>query len=79
VAPVITQGACPCVPLNTALRAGVVGVQATGWLLQAAGPGSLAGWWRAYGAAAGLCVAGSAWFLAAARGERLFGSDAEAY
>ncbi len=57
----------------------MVGVQATGWLLQAAGPGSLAGWWRAYGAAAGLCVAGSAWFLAAARGERLFGSDAEAY
>ena len=55
--------------------AGVVGVQATGWLLQVAGPASLAGWWRACSAAAALCLAGSAYFLAAARGERLFGGE----
>ncbi len=59
--------------------AGVVGVQATGLLLQAGGPGSLAGWWQACAVAAGLCLAGSAYFAAAARGERLFGGETEAF
>ena len=37
-----------------------------------------AGWYQACAAAAAQCLAGSFVFLAAARGERLFGGDAAA-
>lgn len=62
---------------NTAgTLAGVVGVAATGALLQAGGGAEqLAGWYQAVGLAAVLCVLGSGVFLAYARGERLFGGD----
>lgn len=65
---------------NTAgTLAGVVGVAATGYLLQwAGGADRPAGWYRACAAAAVQCLGGSAVFLAAARGERLFGGDAAA-
>ncbi|KAK9804281.1 hypothetical protein WJX72_004509 [[Myrmecia] bisecta] len=60
---------------NTAgTLSGVVGVAVTGLLLQhTSGASSLAGWWLALSAAALQCIGGSLFFLAAARGERLFG------
>lgn len=63
---------------NTAgTLAGVVGVAATGVLLESAGgAGVLAGWYAALAVAASLCLAGSFAFLWHARGERLFGGDA---
>lgn len=63
---------------NTAgTLAGVVGVAATGFLLQwGGGAEHLSGWYRAFAAASLQCLAGSAVFLLFARGERLFGSDA---
>ena len=52
--------------------AGVVGLPATGYLLQAAGGASNpAGWRNACGVASALCVAGSAVFVAFGRGHRL--------
>jgi len=62
---------------NTAgTLAGVIGVAATGRLLQAAGGAEQrAGWYNAVGLAAAQCVLGSGVFLAYARGERLFGGD----
>jgi dipeptide/tripeptide permease len=55
----------------------VVGVVATGYLLQGAGgAGAAAGWYAAFGTSAALCLAGSFVFLLCARGERLFGGDA---
>lgn len=65
---------------NTAgTLAGVVGVAATGYLLQwAGGAEQLAGWYQAFAIAALQCVGASLVFLAAARGERLFGGDATA-
>jgi hypothetical protein len=57
----------------------VVGVSATGYLLQWSGGAEAAvGWYRAFAAAAAQCLFGSLVFLAFARGERLFGSDAAA-
>ncbi|KAL6781916.1 PHT4B [Auxenochlorella protothecoides x Auxenochlorella symbiontica] len=63
---------------NTAgTLAGVIGVAATGVLLEGAGgAGVLAGWYAALAVAASLCLAGSLIFLWHARGERLFGGDA---
>jgi ACS family sodium-dependent inorganic phosphate cotransporter len=56
-----------------ACHAGVVGVALTGLMLDAAGVESIGGWWQAFATASALCVAGSLYFLSAARGERLFG------
>ncbi|PRW51088.1 putative anion transporter 5 [Chlorella sorokiniana] len=63
---------------NTAgTLSGVVGVAVTGYLLQWAGGASQpTGWYQACAAAALQCLAASFVFIAAARGERLFGSDA---
>lgn len=63
---------------NTAgTLAGVVGVAVTGYLLQwAGGADRPAGWYQAFALSAAQCVGGSLLFLATARGERLFGSDA---
>ncbi|PSC75289.1 putative anion transporter 5 [Micractinium conductrix] len=63
---------------NTAgTLAGVVGVAATGYMLQwAGGADHAAGWYQAFAAAAAQCLAGSLVFAAAARGDRLFGGDA---
>ena len=65
---------------NTAgTLSGVVGVAVTGYLLQWAGGASRpAGWYQACAAAALQCMAASLIFISAARGERLFGSDASA-
>lgn len=65
---------------NTAgTLSGVVGVAVTGYLLQWAGGASHpAGWYQACAAAALQCMAASFIFISAARGERLFGSDASA-
>lgn len=65
---------------NTAgTLSGVVGVAVTGYLLQWAGGASQpAGWHQACAASALQCMAASFVFIAAARGERLFGSDATA-
>lgn len=65
---------------NTAgTLSGVVGVAVTGYLLQwAGGADRPAGWYQACAAAAVQCLAASAIFIAAARGERLFGGDAAA-
>ena len=65
---------------NTAgTLSGVVGVAVTGYLLQWAGGASRpAGWYQACAASALQCMAASFVFIAAARGERLFGSDATA-
>ena len=62
---------------NTAgTLSGVVGVPATGYLLQwAGGADKPAGWWEALSTTALQCVAASFVFLSAARGERLFGGD----
>lgn len=55
----------------------MVGVATTGYLLQwAGGADRPAGWYQAFAVAAVQCVAGSLVFLAAARGDRLFGGDA---
>lgn len=65
---------------NTAgTLAGVVGVAATGQLLERAGGADRrAGWYAACAVAAAQCVLGSAVFLALARGDRLFGGDVAA-
>ena len=62
---------------NTAgTLSGVIGVAATGRILQAAGGAdAAAGWQRAFLLAAVQCVLGSLVFLTCARGERLFGAD----
>ena len=67
----------PLLPLqNRALAsfsfAGVVGVAATGWMIEHAGLG-LRGWWQAFSTAAALCMSGSVVFLACAQGDRIFG------
>lgn len=55
---------------------GVIGVSLTGLLLEAnSGQGTFSGWWQAFAACAVQCVAGSAVFVIAAKGHRLFGSD----
>jgi ACS family sodium-dependent inorganic phosphate cotransporter len=65
---------------NTAgTLAGVVGVAATGYMLQwAGGAENVDGWHRAFAAAAVQCGVGSVVFVWFARGERLFGGDTEA-
>lgn len=63
---------------NTAgTLAGVVGVAATGWMIENAGQG-LRGWWHAFSTSAFLCTAGSFVFLACAAGERIF-SDSDQF
>lgn len=64
---------------NTAgTLAGVVGVSATGFVLQHGGGADVAaGWYAALAIAAGLCVLGNVVFLRYARGERVFGGDAQ--
>lgn len=52
--------------------AGVIGVAATGWMVEKAGTGLL-GWYQAFSIAALLCVASSLYFLAFAAGEKIFG------
>ena len=66
---------------NTAgTLSGVIGVAATGYLLQRAGGAEqAAGWTHALALCAGQCVAGSFVFLLAARGDRLFGADTSAF
>lgn len=54
------------------LVTGVIGVAATGWMVEKAGAGLL-GWYQAFSIAAMLCVASSLHFLAFASGDRLFG------
>jgi len=59
---------------NTAgTLSGVIGVAATGWMLQRAGgaerPG---GWWAAHGVAAAGCVGAAGVFQAYARGDKMF-------
>lgn len=59
--------------------AGMIGVAATGELLQwGGGAGERAGWRLAFLVAAVQCVAGSFVFMKWARGDRLFGGDAAA-
>lgn len=71
--------ACRGISNTAGTLSGVVGVPATGFLLQyAGGADKTAGWTEAMGAAALQCVASSLVFLSAARGERLFGGDAAA-
>ncbi|EIE21273.1 MFS general substrate transporter [Coccomyxa subellipsoidea C-169] len=55
--------------------AGMVGVAVTGCMLEAAGTGSLLGWWQAFATSSALCMAGSLMFLTSARGDRLFGGS----
>ncbi len=52
--------------------AGVVGVAATGWMVEGAGEG-LVGWYQAFTTAALLCCGSSFFFLAFASGDRIFG------
>lgn len=53
--------------------AGVVGVAVTGRILDGAGGAAeRAGWLRAYGVCASVCVKAAMTFVALARGERLF-------
>ncbi len=60
---------------NTAgTLSGVVGVAATGWMLEAAGGGgSTAGWVLSMGVAICHCVLGTAVFLLCAQGQRVVG------
>jgi hypothetical protein len=52
----------------------VIGVTVTGVMLERNGGSSqLAGWYQAYGTSLALVLAGSGVFLAAARGDRIFG------
>ncbi|KAL3151824.1 hypothetical protein ABBQ38_012791 [Trebouxia sp. C0009 RCD-2024] len=64
---------------NTAgTLAGVIGVSVTGLLLESnAGQDISSGWWQAFAACAVQCVAGSAVFVIAAKGNRLFGNDTD--
>ena len=63
---------------NTAgTAAGVIGVSATGALLQAAGDDARAGWRAACGLAAATVVGAGVLFAACARGERLFGETVD--
>jgi hypothetical protein len=56
----------------------VIGVAATGHLLEGAGgAGEVAGWRSAMGLCSCVCLAGAAVFIGWARGERLFGADTE--
>lgn len=59
---------------NTAgTLSGVIGVAATGWLLQRGGGAAAAGgWWAAHGVAAAGCVLAAGVFQAFARGDRIF-------
>jgi ACS family sodium-dependent inorganic phosphate cotransporter len=59
---------------NTAgTLSGVIGVAATGWMLQrAGGAGESGGWWAAHGVAAAGCVAAAAVFQVFARGDKMF-------
>jgi ACS family sodium-dependent inorganic phosphate cotransporter len=57
--------------------AGVVGVSATGWMLQAAGDDARRGWRAACGVAAAAVAGAGALFAVCARGERLFGETVE--
>lgn len=58
--------------------AGVIGVSVTGLLLESnAGQDISSGWWQAFAACAVQCVAGSAVFVIAAKGNRLFGNDTD--
>ena len=50
----------------------MIGVAATGWMVEKAGSGLL-GWYQAFSIAAVLCVASSFFFLAFAAGEKIFG------
>ncbi len=52
--------------------AGVIGVAATGWMVEKGGAGLL-GWYQAFSIAALLCVASSLYFLLFAAGEKIFG------
>ena len=63
---------------NTAgTAAGVIGVSATGALLQAAGDDARAGWRVACGVAAATVAVAGVMFAACARGERLFGETVD--
>ena len=64
-----------CCECRVALHAGVIGVAVTGVMLDTAGVESIGGWWQAFSTASALCVAGSLYFLSAARGERIFGDS----
>lgn len=58
--------------------AGVIGVSVTGRLLESnSGQDISSGWWQAFAACAVQCMAGSAVFVIAAKGNRLFGSDTD--
>ena len=58
--------------------AGVIGVAVTGILLDASSDQDISsGWWQAFAACAVQCMAGSAIFVIAAKGNRLFGSDTD--
>ena len=59
------------------MSAGVIGVAATGLLLNTATENvdASSGWWQAFATCAVLCTAGSSIFVMFARGDRLFGSE----
>ena len=57
------------------VHAGVIGVAVTGVMLDSAGVESIGGWWQAFSTASALCIAGSLYFLSAARGDRIFGDS----
>lgn len=59
-------------------HAGVVGVAVTGLMLDRAGVEHMGGWWQSFMTASALCIAGSLYFLSAARGDRIFG-DSDQY
>ena len=60
------------------LYTGVIGVAVTGLLLNASTDQDVStGWWQALAACAVQCMAGSAVFIIAAKGNRLFGSDTD--
>lgn len=59
-------------------HAGVIGVAVTGLLLDASSDQNISsGWWQAFAACAVQCIVGSKIFAIAAKGHRLFGSDAD--
>ena len=58
--------------------AGVIGVYVTGRVLEStSGQDISSGWWQAFAACAVQCMVGSAVFVIAAKGNRLFGSDTD--